>query len=83
VERLSPGECLGFAKETTMLKCIGLTALVTAVVLTLGCAGGIVSPTAPVQDQIYMDAAVGTGGDHFARGHGSVARLHYSPAPVR
>ena len=37
-----------------MLKCIGLTALATAVaVLTLGCVG-IVSPTAPVQDQIYM-----------------------------
>jgi uncharacterized membrane protein YeaQ/YmgE (transglycosylase-associated protein family) len=32
---------LGFTKETTMLKCIGLTALATAVaVLTLGCAGG-------------------------------------------
>ena len=67
-----------------MLKCIGLTALVTAVaVLTLGCAGGIVSPTTPVHDQIYIDADVGAGGDHFARGHGSVARLHYSPAPVR
>jgi hypothetical protein len=38
-----------------MLKCIGLTALATAVaVLTLGCVRGIVSPTAPVQDQIYM-----------------------------
>jgi hypothetical protein len=45
----------GFAKETTMLKCIGLTALATAVaMLTLGCVGGSVSPTAPVQDQIYM-----------------------------
>jgi hypothetical protein len=45
----------GFAKETTMLKCIGLTAIATAVaVLTLGCVGGSVSPTAPVQDQIYM-----------------------------
>jgi hypothetical protein len=84
VEGLSQGEWPGFAKETTMLKCIGLTALATAVaVLTLGCAGGIVSPAAPVQDQIYRDADVGTGGDHFARGHGSVARLHYSPAPVR
>jgi hypothetical protein len=53
-----------------MLKCIGLTALATAVaVLTLGCVRGIVSPTAPVQDQIYMAKAdVGTGGDHFARG---------------
>ena len=67
-----------------MLKSIGLTALTTAVaVLTLGCAGGIVSPTAPIQDQIYRDADVGTGGDDFARGHGSVALLHYSPAPVR
>ena len=38
-----------------MLKCIGLTALATAVaMLTLGCVGGSVSPTAPVQDQIYM-----------------------------
>ena len=38
-----------------MLKSIGLTALATAVaVLTLGCVRGIVSPTAPVQDQIYM-----------------------------
>jgi hypothetical protein len=38
-----------------MLKGIGLTALATAVaVLTLGCVRGIVSPTAPVQDQIYM-----------------------------
>jgi len=45
----------GIAEETTMLKCIGLTALATAVaVLTLGCVRGIVSPTAPVQDQIYM-----------------------------
>ena len=36
-----------------MLKCIGLTALATAVaVLTLGCVRGIVSP--PVQDRIYM-----------------------------
>ena len=34
-----------------MLKCIGLTALATAVaVLTLGCVGG----PAPVKDQIYM-----------------------------
>ena len=41
-----------------MLKCIGLTALATAVaVLTLGCVRGIVSPTAPVQDQIYMAKA--------------------------
>ena len=38
-----------------MLKCIGLTALATAVaVLTLGCVQGMVSPTAPVQDQIYI-----------------------------
>ena len=38
-----------------MLKSIGLTSLATAVaVLTLGCVRGIVSPTAPVQDQIYM-----------------------------
>jgi hypothetical protein len=38
-----------------MLKCIGLTALATAVaVLTLGCVQGMVSPTAPVQDQVYM-----------------------------
>ena len=38
-----------------MLKCIGLTALATAVaVLTLGCVRGLVSPTAPVGDQIYM-----------------------------
>ena len=38
-----------------MLKGTGLTALATAVaVLTLGCVRGIVSPTAPVQDQIYM-----------------------------
>ena len=37
-----------------MLKCIGLTAFATAVaVLTLGCVRGSVSPTAPVQDQIY------------------------------
>jgi hypothetical protein len=55
VERLSQGECPGFAKETTMLKGIGLTALATAAaVLTLGCVRGLVSPTAPVQDQIYM-----------------------------
>ena len=55
MERLSQGECPGFAKETTMLKCIGLTALATAVtVLTLGCVRGVVSPTAPVADQIYM-----------------------------
>jgi hypothetical protein len=31
VETLSPGECPGFAKEATMLKCIRLTALATAV----------------------------------------------------
>ena len=38
-----------------MLKGIGLTALATAAaVLTLGCVRGLVSPTAPVQDQIYM-----------------------------
>ena len=38
-----------------MLKCIGLTALATAAaVLTLGCVRGIVSPAAPVRDQIYM-----------------------------
>jgi hypothetical protein len=37
-----------------MLKCIGLTALATAAVLTLGCVRGIVSPTAPVPDQVYM-----------------------------
>lgn len=42
-----------------MLKCIGLTALVTAMaVLTLGCMRGLVSPTAPVQDQIYMATPV-------------------------
>jgi hypothetical protein len=54
-ERLLEGECPGFAKETTMLKCIGLTALATAVaVLTLGCVRGLGSPTAPAADQIYM-----------------------------
>ena len=38
-----------------MLKCIGLTVLATAMaVLTLGCMRGLVSPTAPVPDQIYM-----------------------------
>src|SRR5437879_13828013 len=38
-----------------MLKRIGLTALAIAVaVLTLGCVRGLVSPTAPVGDQIYM-----------------------------
>ena len=38
-----------------MLKRIGLTALATAVtVLTLGCVRGVVSPTAPAADQIYM-----------------------------
>jgi hypothetical protein len=38
-----------------MLKRIGLTALATAVaVLTLGCVRGPLSPTAPVQDQIYL-----------------------------
>jgi hypothetical protein len=38
-----------------MLKGIGLTALAAAAaVLTLGCVRGLVSPTAPVQDQIYM-----------------------------
>ena len=38
-----------------MLKCIGLTALATAVaVLTLGCVRGLGSPTAPAADQIYM-----------------------------
>jgi hypothetical protein len=42
-------------EETTMLKCIGLTALATAVtVLSLGCVRGVVSPTAPVADQIYL-----------------------------
>jgi hypothetical protein len=42
-------------EETTMLKCMWLTALATAVtVLTLGCVRGVVSPTAPVADQIYM-----------------------------
>ena len=38
-----------------MLKCIGLTALATAVaVLTLGCVRGLGSPTGPAADQIYM-----------------------------
>ena len=38
-----------------MVKCIGLTAFVTAVtVLTPGCVRGVVSPTAPAADQIYM-----------------------------
>ena len=38
-----------------MLKCIGLTALATAVaVLSLGCVRGLESPTAPAADQIYM-----------------------------
>ena len=38
-----------------MLKCIGLTAIATAVtVLTLGCVRGVVSPTAPAADQIYI-----------------------------
>ena len=38
-----------------MLKCIGLIALATAMaILTHGRVGGIVSPTAPVPDQIYM-----------------------------
>src|SRR5438105_14105345 len=38
-----------------MLKCIGLTALAIAVaVLTLGCVRGLVPPTAPLADQIYM-----------------------------
>jgi hypothetical protein len=44
-----------------MLKCIGLTALATAVaVLTLGCVQGLVSPTAPLQDQIYMAKPMST-----------------------
>jgi len=43
------------AKETTMLKLIGLTVLATAVaVSTLGCVRGLVSPTAPARDQIYL-----------------------------
>lgn len=38
-----------------MLKCIGLTALATAVaVLTLGCVRGLESPAAPAADQIYI-----------------------------
>jgi hypothetical protein len=38
-----------------MLKSIGLIVLATAVaVLTLGCVRGLVSPTAPAQDQIYI-----------------------------
>jgi hypothetical protein len=38
-----------------MLKSIGLTVLATAVaVLSLGCMRGLVSPTAPAGDQIYM-----------------------------
>jgi hypothetical protein len=38
-----------------MLKCIGLTALAIAVaVLTLGCVRGLVPPTAPLADQIYI-----------------------------
>jgi len=52
-----PPEASGqdFAKEATMLKSIGLTVLVTAVaVLSLGCVRGLVSPTAPAADQIYM-----------------------------
>jgi hypothetical protein len=51
----------GIRKETTMRKSIGVTALATAVVvLTLGCVRGLVSPTAPIQDQIYIAKPMST-----------------------
>ena len=37
-----------------VLKRIGLTAVATAVVVTLGCVRGLVPPTTPLADQIYM-----------------------------
>jgi hypothetical protein len=37
-----------------MLKCIGLTALATVAVLTLGCVRGPALPTAPVGDRIFV-----------------------------
>jgi hypothetical protein len=64
-----------------MLKGIGLTALATAAaVLTLGCVRGLVSPTAPVQDQIYMTKPMSApAGIIFERGHDSVARHRHLP----
>jgi hypothetical protein len=55
VSRRLEAECPGFAEETTVLRSIGLTVLATVVaMLSLGCARGGVSPTAPAGDQIYL-----------------------------
>jgi hypothetical protein len=52
---MTGGECPGFAKETTRVKCTGTLALATAVaVLTLRCVRGLGSPTPPAADQIYI-----------------------------
>jgi hypothetical protein len=51
-----------------MLKCIGLTALATAVaVLTLGCVRGFAPPTVPVQDQIYIAKSMSAPGGIISR----------------
>ena len=64
-----------------MLKCIGLTALAIAVaVLTLGCVRGLVPPTAPLADQIYMAKPVSVPAEPISsKVTGSVARHRHLP----
>ena len=63
------------------MKWIRLTALVAAwAVMILGCVRGLAAPIGAVEAQASpVGAGVGEGGDHFERGHGSMARHQRLP----